>query len=274
MTTATESAPPAGGIAAVDPRTILGSGDTPRPSDVTTRSSAPTTSVNESSGLLDREGTVFDRAKHQVDPFGNPKKTAKGTWAKKTGNGALRLQGRPMTGRLATGGRPAAEQPAAPAAAEQLEQPATTAPLEGGSTFVPPRSPPPTAGQAGTVDGVPLGADDAIPLTAEEYRPTAQALAKGSLGIARMWRGDHWQATPGEESQLVDSLSRVWAAYQLPRLGPVFELLMVLVGFIAAKAERVGDTRKLWDWLLGKRKPALQDPAPASSAPTLEPARA
>jgi len=250
------------GVANVDARTILGSGDTPRPSDTTTRSSTATQQEPTSSGLLDLDGTTFDRTRHQLDPFGNPKKTAKGVWAKKTGNGALRLQGRPMTGRLPPGGgRPKDPEPGpvAPAAAE-TSAPSSSGTLPGGSTFVPPRSS--TPGMSGPVDGIPL--EGPVPLTEAEYQTTAKAVVEGALGMAKMARGDHWEATSAERSQLTESVARVWAAYQLPRLGPVVELLMILVGFIANQAKRAGDMRILWKWLLGKKSaPVLTDPAPA-----------
>lgn len=224
---------------------IAAAGDTPRPSD--TIASAATAAPSPASGLLDNEHVAFDAALHQVDAYGNPKRTAAGRWAKKTGNGARVAQGKPIVGNLQRG---ASKKPAA--VGEQPAAPPASAPSSSGSSFVPPGQ---TAGQAGAVDAVPV--DEAPRLTPEECRTTAEAIVNGATGIAKMAKGDHWEPDDRERTQLVDSVSRVWSAYHLPRLGPVLELVMVLVSFIFRGEKRKGDMRALWGYLIGKKPPTL-----------------
>ncbi len=221
---------------------LAASGDTPRASDTMAKPDPASAAAPASApGMVDDAGIPFDRARHQVDAFDNPKRTSKGLWAKKTGNGARKLAGKPTVtnGLIRGASRPAPVQEVPPAAAAAPNV----------DTFVPP---PPA-------DGLPDDdAKDAIPapelLTPEMCRATATGVTDGAIAIARMAGGDHWQASAVERNQLIDSLSRLWAVYNLPRFGPLVELVMVLVSFVVNGEKRREDLKRLWSWSMGKKR--------------------
>lgn len=227
---------------------LAASGDTPRPSE--------TMGLNESlqvqpdngapgTGLKDSAGTVFNREAHQIDVFGNPKKTDKGVFKKKTGNGARKNAGKPLSGNLVRG----AQSKEAP-----TDQPATPVDQPSGS-FVNP-STVGTPGESGAVDAVlvPLSA-----LTPEQCQKTAKSVVNGATAIAKMTRGEHWGPTDMERTELIDSLARVWAEYNLPLLAPIVEFAIVLVTFLFNEDKRRQDMKKMWQWLIGKKPVTITD---------------
>lgn len=223
------------------------SGDVPKGSD-TLGPTEPATAA--AGGLLDDDKQPFDPALHQVDAFGNPKRTAAGRWARKTGNGARKAAGKPLAGNLTKGALPLpkAEESPAEAPAGQPDP----------SGFIAP----PKAGESAQAAGQPAAGGDKVhdaelapvELTPDECKATARAVINGSIGIARMTRGEHWTPDEAERSELIDSLSRIWAAYHLPRLGPVVEFAMVLISFIFNGEKRREDLKALWNWALGRKK--------------------
>lgn len=233
--------------------TALLGGDVPRPSDTT----APPAGGAPAAGLLDVNGVAWDRTKHQVDVFGNPKKTAKGAWAKITGNGARKAKGLAPSGNLVHGAMPVEPAAAAPAPA------APQAAAASGSQLNPAPKADPAAAAGGDVrDAQLLGTGDQVPMSPEECVPTAEAIVDGSTGIAAMYDGEHWRPEPGERKQLVDALARLWAEYRLPRLGPVVSLVMILVAFIGRGEKRREAIQRLWQWATGKRLERDQVEAP------------
>ena len=116
------------------------------------------------------------------------------------------------------------------------------------------------APEAPAAAGADAGAPIASPLTEAECRIAAQSVTDGVLGVVIMWRGDHWRALPPETQRLVESLARVWSHYGLPRVGPIAEWLIAVGAFCISAEQRRADMRRMWDWLLGRRKPAVAEP--------------
>lgn len=213
---------------------LAAAGDTPRASESLAGGTAAPV-ADPAAGLRDDEGTSFDPALHGRDAFGNPKKTAAGRWAKKTGNGARKAKGLPASGNLVKGAMPADE----PGNGQE------TPPAPGGFNA------PPSAGESGAVDAEVMTGP--APLSPDEYRPTAKAIANGVCGAARMWRGEHWKPSDVERAELEDTITRLWVTYQLPRVGPIVELIVVLIGFAMNGEKRREDLAKLGRWLMGKK---------------------
>ncbi len=234
-------------IQTIDPlAAVAASGDTPRPSDIATAANVNTAAAPE----VDVDGVPFDPVKHAVDWNGQPKKKTNGQWYRKTGNGALKAAGKPL---------PPQNGPKGPKAAATTPEPGKPATLPGGSTFVPPApsaAAQATPGQTAAVDAVPVVAE---PLTPDQCKATAQAITDGAIGMARMTRGEHWAASADERSQLIECLSRLWALYNLPRFGPIVELMLLVVSFILNGEKRREDIKKLWDWALGRKSIAVSE---------------
>ncbi len=229
-------------VKTIDPLSaVAASGDTPRPSDLA--KSAPDAGTGAE---VDVDGVTFDPVRHAVDWNGLPKKKTNGQWYLKSGLGARKLAGKPIP-------TPHNKGKPTPQTAPRND-PGQSATLPGGSTFVAPGAPQAdshgTPGQAGTVDAVEVMAE---PLTPDQCKATAQAITDGAIGMARMTRGEHWAASADERGQLIDCLSRLWALYNLPRLGPIVELMMLVVSFILNGEKRREDIGKLWNWSIGKK---------------------
>lgn len=194
-------------------------------------------------------GVAFDPSRHEralVQVPGGKR------WRLKRGNAARAAAGKPM---ILPGGRVSVPPGQNPPLKSTAIASADPAPMPSQSTVAPDS---PTPGESGTVDAVTAPAS---PLTIQECEIAAKAATNGVLAGARMWRGEHWTASPSEHTELVGSLSRVWMHYGLPRLGPLAEYGLVVVTFIFSAEQRRKDLRALWNWLLG-RKPT---PEPETS---------
>ncbi len=198
-------------------------------------------------GITDRKGNRHDPLYHEVPARLN----AEGLWAKRRGNAIRKAKGLPPSGKTFGG----AGFQAAPPKLDQAP-PAPAAPPAGAST------PPPMDMLNGTppppvVDGVPSPEIAGQPL--EAYEATAGGWVDGTLGIAQMSLGPAWEPKPQERTVLVRAVQRVLHHYQLPILGPVLELVLVVIGF-AAKRKDDATTRTrlaaMWDWASRKPKAA------------------
>lgn len=264
---------------AVPADTLLGTAaemPTPTPG-ITAPSSAtpalaadPMPSDQPAPGITDRKGNLHDPLYHEVPARLN----AEGLWAKRRGNAIRKAKGLPPSGKTFGG----AGFQTAPPKLEQA-QPAPAAPPAGAST------PPPVDMLNGTppppvVDGVPAPELAGQPL--EAYEATAGGWVDGTLGIAQMSLGPAWEPKPQERTVLVRAVQRVLHHYQMPILGPVLELVLVVIGF-AAKRKDDATTRTrlsaMWDWMTRKPKAApatyarsgeLAAPTPPA-APTPDP---
>lgn len=224
----------------------------------------------------DRAGQVWDRTYHE-DP---PRLNAGGCWAKLRGNAARKAKGLPPSG--ATTGR--AFRPAAPAP-ESGPNPAAVAPDATQAPDPAPTAsqpPPPEltgAGQPPIRDGVPVGPEpmgmpEARPL--EAYAATAAGMVDGSATVAQLTMGDAWILKSDERRGLVDAVQRVLHHYQLPVVGPLLELALVLLPIIGRRRNDP-QTRdvvgKVLSWVRRRgQPPPVVDPyrtmpAPGSSAP-------
>lgn len=240
---------------------------TPAMPDVTPGITTPTTTPASPEPQRDKTGATWDATVHESPPRIS---THTGCWARLRGNAARKAKGLPPTGHQLTGGRvirkpapdPAAANPAPAAAATPAEPPPVAA-----------STPPPPEALAGPPirDGIP----DPAPLerTLESYQPTARGVVDGSLGLAQMFIGPAWEAKPAEHQVLVGGVQRVLHHYQAPQLGPVLDLVLIVVGFVV-KRQNDPQTREkaagFWSWLT--RRPIMPKPAaPAAAAPISPP---
>jgi len=69
----------------------------------------------------------------------------------------------------------------------------------------------------------------------EDFKATADGIARGTFAAAALVIGPAWNPEPDECPALSGALQRVWHHYQLPRLGPVPELIAVLIPIIARR---------------------------------------
>lgn len=216
----------------------------------------------------DKDGNAWSAVFHENPPRLN----AMGCWAKLRGNAARKAKGLPPTGSFATKAfRPvninklpeinSCNTPAQPAAPTASDPPPITMTSD----------PPPIH------DGVPV-LDPAAPQLRpfESYAGTAAGAVDGTFGVARLTMGPAWELHPTERRSLVDATQRVLHHYQAPILGPLLELVLILLP-IVAKRRNDPETRSTMSALLAwwKRSgapPPLVDPyrdtpAPGSSAP-------
>lgn len=227
----------------------------------------------------DRAGEVWDKRYH-IDP---PTLNASGCWKKGTwmrGNGGRRIRGLSPVG--VTAGTPfrkeapAVDSTASPAAPTPTQPPAVDPP--------PTASQPPPPELTGAApppirDGVPVGPDvgqvDLRPL--ESYQATAVGMVDGAATVAQLTMGKAWVLKPDEHRGLVGAVQRVMHHYQLPIVGPLLELVLVLLPIIGRRREDP-ETRQvignLLTWWRTRGKPAAPAsdpyrtmPAPGSSAP-------
>lgn len=173
---------------------------------------------------VDNLGQPFDSMRHAVDKAGNPILHASGRWALKRGNGSLKAQGKPMVGLIMP---PKAK----PEGASAETQPAGAATSEG-----------PTPGQVGVVD-----ATTAPPpvFVETDYEGTAAGVTAGMFGILALIFGPAWDADTAERDTWRGALRRLWFHYQLPRIGPIVEVLMLIPVTIA---KRRNDAKTLEGW--------------------------
>lgn len=232
-------------IATVDPsRALADLGEPNKPTKTIPPPAAP------AGKLVDKLGTPFDDAQHSRDRHGNPMMRADGGWCLKRGNGARKLAGKPPAG--AVGYVSVAPKPdAAP----------TGTPPAGGSA--------PSPGAAGSVvDGVPV---DGVPmLTEADFEGTALGLTNGGFSLMQLVFGKAWEPDDQERRTWVGALRRLWYHYQLPRVGPLIEVLLLIPATIA---KRRHDARTLEGWakvkawmgVKPKAKPKPDDATPAAT---------
>jgi hypothetical protein len=218
----------------------------------------------------DRAGQVWDGTYHETPPRLN----AEGKWAKLRGNAARRAKGLPPTGAFT--GKAFAARPAPDLAAPAPQPVPAPDPL-------PFASQPPPAAMLGGVEGATGPVLDAVADTLpdarplEAYGPTAAGLVDGTFGVAQLTMGKAWELTSQERRSLVDCSQRVLHHYQAPVLGPLLELVLLLVPIIG-KRRSDPETRAAWKGLLAwftkpRSAAAAADPyrdappAPGSSAP-------
>jgi hypothetical protein len=223
---------------------------------------------------LDRDGVAWDARVHETPPRFNERKR----WARLRGNAQRRGQGKPPTG-VAAGlawKPPAVDLPASPAAPPPTPPPAVDPP--------PTASQPPPPELTGAApppirDGVPVPGldqlDAARPL--EAYQATATGMVDGAATVAQLTMGKAWVLKPDERSGLTGAVQRVMHHYQLPVVGPLLELVLVLLPIIGRRRDDP-ETRQvlgnLLTWWRTRGKPAAPAsdpyrsmPAPGSSAP-------
>jgi hypothetical protein len=214
----------------------------------------------------DPDGTVWDAALHE-DP---PRYNAQGRWARRRGNAIRKAKGLPPTG-VSAGkayvAKPAAAPPPPPAAA----------PPPSASTPPPPEL---TDGPP-VLDAVPDGIAPPPPLDQgqrplEAYASTAAGLVDGAATVAQLTMGNAWILKADERRGLVDASQRVLHHYQLPVVGPLLELALVLLPIIGRRRNDP-ETRQVMGNLLawwrrrGQLAPVVDPyrtmPAAGSSAP-------
>lgn len=222
---------------------------------------------------LDRDGKAWDRTYHENPPRLN----AEGRWAKLRGNAQRRAQGKPPTG-VAAGlaWKPPAVDPTASPAAPSPTQPPAPDPTPTASQPPPPEltgpAPPPIR------DGVPMppGVDQVELRPLESYQATAVGMVDGAATVAQLTMGKAWILRTDEHRGLVGAVQRVMHHYQLPIVGPLLELVLVLLPIIGRRRDDP-ETRQVvgnvLTWWRNRGKPApVVDPyrtmpAPGSSAP-------
>lgn len=196
-------------------------GDVPRATPTIGQSSAP-------GGDLDRHGTAYDAAKHEHRLRTN------GAWALKRGNGARKASGKAY--HVPSGSGPARpnETPTA-----QTTAPDSTVPQFAPGSHV---APPPMAEHEGILETEKI-------LSESDYQSTGETLARGLFGTAQlMLDGKAWEPTPQESKAFASAFARVWFHYQLPRLGPLFELFFLIPPTIAKRADQPR-TASLLGWM-------------------------
>ncbi len=230
-------------------------GDTPRPSQIATQAEQ-SGDMNQlgPAPIRDSAGIAFDPSIHCISMNGDPK------IRKTDGRFCVKPVIPPQKKKSGSPEKPKVSKPVQPLASEIP----VDGKLPGGSTFVAPSAPDsPTPGEVNGVDAV--ASPEMVKLTPDECRATAQAITDGAIGMARMIQGEHWQASADERNTLIDCMSRLWALYNLPRFGPIVELLMLLVSYVFNGEKRTADMKRLWNWSLGKKPVAIQ-PAGGANA--------
>jgi hypothetical protein len=222
----------------------------------------------------DKAGQVWDARYHDPRQILN----AHGCWAKLRGNAARKAKGLPPSG--ATTGkafRPAAPAPESGPTSPEVAPTAQPAPDPAPTASQPP--PPELTGAAPPPirDGVPVGPEampEARPL--EAYQATAVGLVDGASTVAQLTMGNAWILKPEESRGLTGAVQRVLHHYQLPVVGPLVELALVLLPIIGRRRndpqtrDVVGNVLA-WFKRKGQPAPTVDPyramPAPGSSAP-------
>ncbi len=213
----------------------------------------------------DIDGAVWDGRFHEAPPRLN----ARGGWARLRGNAQRKAKGLPPSGASACmQSKPVhAPSPAAPPPPVEAAPTASTPPPPELTSSAPPP----------IHDGVPVGAEAPEQRPFESYAPTATGLVDGSFGVAQLTMGKAWELTPPERRAVTDATQRVLHHYQAPLLGPLIELILVLIPVITKRRHDL-ETRttiaRLITWWTERGKPQRQAdpyrpdmPAPGSSAP-------
>lgn len=221
----------------------------------------PTTPAAESP-RLDKKGRPFDPAKHAPGPDGRGELTTRGTWKVKG------ERGRPYRKREG-----ATEDPPPAAAGPQEEAPA---------------EPPPAASWIGKPPADAAPALDAINLgtgpdevTLDDYKATAEAVARAQFGVAQIFVGRAWETAPAEHRQWADAWQAALYEWRAPRVGAAASLVVLAVTSWAKRRddpETKSAGRRLVDWfrrLIGKPaivreledRPKTEPAAPQAAAP-------
>ncbi len=161
-------------------------------------------------GLLDQAGEAFDPALHGVDRNGNPKMRADGCWWRKPGLGARKAKA------AKDGDESYVVPPAGEAAASTSSSP--------------------------TVDAV--AAPEPM-LTEADYEGTASGIQNGMFSLMQLWLGGAWAAEAEEAKIWRGALARLWFHYQLPRFGPIIEIIILIPSTIARRRD---DARTKEGW--------------------------
>lgn len=237
---------------------LINVGELPRP----TPKAAPGP-IPAPQGDVDAKGVPFDPTRHERRRKGD------GTWCLKRGNGARRAAGLPNAGMLFQQAKPATSPAPAPAAAPVDAAAPSPAPA-------PAAVPAPEFAPGSRLGSLPPDGDGIVPeietaptLTEADYQPTGEALSRGFFAFAQLAL-DHepWEPAPGEQKALAGALTRVWHHYTLPRIGPIAELLLVLLPIFAKRSD-APKTRRAFGWFadLFRRR----EPKPAAPQPAKEP---
>lgn len=197
--------------------------------------------------LVDKLGAAFDDALHERDRLGNPKMRADGGWCLKRGNGARKANGKPPAG--AVGYVSVAPKPAA--------TPASSSPGEAAG----PTSSPSPGASGQVVNALPI--EGAPMLTEADYEGTAIGLTNGGFSVLQLVFGKAWEPDTNERDAWRGALRRLWFHYQLPRLGPLIEVLLLLPATIAkrrddARTKEGWAKAKAWMGMKPKPKPEPQ----------------
>lgn len=214
-------------IPSVDARKALA--DLGEPPRVTTTlppaGSAAPASAPPHKGLMSPNGKeAFDPMRHSQDRYGNPMARADGFWMRRRGNGGRALKGLPPTG------APYLSPPAKAApSADQVDEPAPAASSAGAGGAV--------------VDAVPAPGPEL--LTEADYEGTAIGVQNAMFGLCRLFFGSAWEPDDNERDTWRGALRRLWCHYQLPRLGPLLEVI-VLVPVTIAKRREDARTQQGW----------------------------
>lgn len=204
----------------------------------------------------DKLGQVWDGTFHESPPRLN----AAGCWAKLRGNAARKAKGLPSTGwaagRAAT---PVNINPISDIKSDNTQPPPVDPPA---SASQPP--PPELTGAPGPVpvhDGI---VDPILPIDMrpfEAYAGTAAGAVDGTFGVAQLTMGKAWELAPSERRSLVDATQRVLHHYQAPIVGPLLELILVLIPVIG-KRRNDPETRSVvasvLTWWRNRGRPAPQ----------------
>ncbi len=236
-----ETEPASDGISTGDARAISDVGENPRITD--TLATPPPAAAG---GLVDRLGVAFNPALHESSATG-PRMRADGGWCLKRGNGARKVNGKSPAGGVAYVVPPPGKQQEPPAAG------AAPGPAPA------PNQPPPVNGEQileTTLENNPV-------LGEADYEGTAIGLQNGIFSLARLTMGPAWQEDNDERDAWRGCIRRLWHHYQLPRVGPILEMLMLGCATIAKRRE---DARTLQGWAKMKAWMGLGAPVIESSA--------
>jgi hypothetical protein len=165
-----------------------------------------------------------------------------------------------------------------------VKPPEPAAPVQPAAPAAPTASDPPpvtmTSEAPPILDGVPM-LDQAAPQLRpfESYAGTAAGAVDGTFAVAQLTIGKAWELAPQERRSLTDATQRVLHHYQTPILGPLLELVLILIP-VVAKRRNDPETRSVMSallaWMKRGGKPAappqndpyrVDTPAPGSSAP-------
>jgi len=188
-------------------------------------------------GQLDKFKTAWDPDRHSCDAMGNPKMTSQGLWARKRGKGSPKMKAR--------------------FAAEKEERENAGS---GDSYVVPPdhaQANAPGDDEDNVADSFPDEAP-AQNFGESDYEGTAVAITNGLFGIMCIFLGPAWTPDAEESNVWRGAWRRLFHQCQWPRIGPVFEIIMLLPATIAKRRE---DARTKAGWAKVKAWIGIKPPA-------------